>query len=271
MHNDRHNTFEGRSPWPEPQAAANDSKTLNMPLPPSSGTTDPAASASAARAPLRVMIADDSYLIREGLRQVLSFSDAVHVVGQYADAPTLLAAVDAAPPDVVVTDMRMPPTQTDEGMQIAQRLRETHPGLGVVVLSQHESADAASRLLDMGSTGRGYLLKDRIHDLDHIVSTITAVAAGECRIDARLIDQLLSRRRPKASSPLEQLTPRQREILADVACGKSNLAISREYGLTLRAVEKHVSEVFGRLGLATDETISRRVQATLLYLSHQTP
>ncbi len=218
---------------------------------------------------MRVVIADDSYLIREGLRQLLALAPQIRVVGQCVDAPSLLAAVDAEAPDVVITDIRMPPTQTDEGMQIARRLRQTHPTVGVVVLSQHESAIFAAELLDGGAAGRGYLLKDRIHDLDHLVSTITAVAAGECRIDARLVDELLSRQRRRQHSPLDELTPRQREIMADVAQGKSNLAIAREYDLTLRAVEKHVSEIFGRLGLANDESVSRRVQATLLYLAQR--
>ena len=220
-----------------------------------------------ARAGLRVVIADDSYLIREGLRQLLGMAPQIRVVGQCVDAPTLLAAVDADPPDVVITDIRMPPTQTDEGMQIAKRLRQTHPRIGVVVLSQHESAHYAAELLDSGAVGRGYLLKDRIHDLDHLVSTITAVAAGECRIDARLVDELVTRQRRHQHSPLEELTPRQREILGDIAAGRSNAAIAQQRGLTQRAVEKHVSEIFGRLGIANDETISRRVHATLLYLA----
>jgi DNA-binding NarL/FixJ family response regulator len=217
-----------------------------------------------------VFIADDSFLIREGLQQVLGLAPGIQVVGTYGDAPTLLAAVDADPPDVVVTDIRMPPTQTDEGMQIAARLRHTHPALGVVVLSQHESAQYAAELLAGGAAGRGYLLKDRIHDLDHIVSTLQAVAAGECRIDTRLIDELVAHRQ-RQTSPLQDLTPRQREILADVAQGKSNLAIAEDRSLTQRAVEKHVSEIFGRLGLGSDAAISRRVQATLLYLAQRQP
>jgi DNA-binding NarL/FixJ family response regulator len=215
---------------------------------------------------LRVAIADDSYLIREGLRQVLALSPELRVSGSYADAASLLAGVDDDPPDVVVTDMRMPPTFSDEGVRVAGHLRETHPGIGVVVLSQHESEELAARLLALGAGGRAFLLKDRIHDLDQLVSTIRAVARGECRIDARLVDGMLERQRRRSRSPLENLTPRQRDILADVAAGKSNLAIATERNVTLRAVEKHVSEIFGRLGLATDETSSRRVQATLLYL-----
>lgn len=220
-------------------------------------------------AALRVVIADDSYLIREGLRQVLALAPEIQVVGLYEDAPSLLTAVDANPPDVVVTDIRMPPTQTDEGIRIAERLRQTHPSVGVVVLSQHESAQYAAELLATGASGRGYLMKDRIHDLDHLVSTITAVAAGECRIDARLVDELVVKRRQRARSPLDELTPRQREILADIAEGKSNLAIARERHLTQRAVEKHVSEIFGRLGLTSDESISRRVHVALLFLARR--
>lgn len=217
--------------------------------------------------PIRVLIADDSYLIREGLSQLLAMSPAVTVVGTCADQPSLLAAVAADPPDVVITDIRMPPTQTDEGMQIAEQLRSTHPGVGVVVLSQHGHVRYAAQLLASGAAGRGYLLKDRIHDLDHLLSTIEGVAAGECRIDPQLIDALVATRRAKARSSLESLTPRQREILAAIAAGKSNLGIARDFGLTQRAVEKHVSEIFGRLGIANDEAISRRVQATLLYLA----
>ena len=232
----------------------------------SSNLALPCQSADAA---LRVIIADDSYLIREGLRQLLEMAPRICVVGLCVDAPSLLAAVDANPPDVVITDIRMPPSQIDEGMQIAKRLRQSHPKVGVVVLSQHESVQYAAELLALGAAGRGYLLKDRIHDLDHLVSTITAVANGECRIDARLVDELLAQQRSRKRSPIQDLTPRQRQIMADVAEGKSNLAIACDRNLSLRAVEKHVSEIFGRLGLASDEAISRRVHATLLYLSQR--
>lgn len=166
----------------------------------------------------------------------------------------------------MVLDIRLPPSFTDEGLRAAEVLRARHPDVGVVVLSQHGSAHSAARVLAGGSLGRGYLLKDRIHDLDHLVSTIEGVAAGECRIDPQLVDGLLVHRaRPRA--PLEALTPRQREILAVVAAGRSNLAIARHFGVTQRAVEKHVNEIFGRLGIANDESISRRVHATLLFLA----
>jgi DNA-binding NarL/FixJ family response regulator len=222
-------------------------------------------SATESAAPLRVVLADDSFLVRAGLAQLLSLSPQLQVVAQYGDAEGLRAAIDTDRPQVVVTDIRMPPTQTDEGMRLAEDLRHAHPGVGVVVLSQHGSARYAAQLLEGGAVGRGYLLKDRIHDLEQLVETIVAVAGGECRVDVRLIDSLLQRRRPRAS--VELLTPRQREILADIAAGHSNLGIAQKRGLTQRAVEKHVSEIFGRLGLANDEAISRRVCATLLYLA----
>lgn len=219
--------------------------------------------------PLRVLVADDAYLVREGLRQLLELSDAVVVVGGCVDEPETLAAVEADPPDVLVTDIRMPPTFSDEGIRIAELLRVTRPELGVVVLSQDGDVALAARLLQDGASGRGYLLKDRVHDLDHLVSTIVAVARGECRVDPGLVQQLVSRQQ-RPSSPLDSLTPRQRELLADVAEGKSNLAISRDRYLSLRAVEKHVSEIFGRLGITGDADVSRRVVATLLYLDAST-
>lgn len=215
--------------------------------------------------PVSIYIADDSFLFREGLAQVLAQAQGIRVAGLFAGPDSLLAAVDAAPPQVVLTDMRMAPTQTNEGMQIAERLRKSHPGVGVIVLSSHGSPRYAAELLVSGAGGRGYLLKDRVHDLDHLVSAIRAVAAGECRVDTQLIESLVSTRRQR--SPHEQLTPRQREILADIAGGLSNQGIAASRGLTLGAVEKHVSEIFSRLGLSSEEGISRRVHATLLYLS----
>lgn len=216
--------------------------------------------------PLRVLVADDAYLVREGLRQLLELTEAVVVVGGCVDEPQTLAAVEADPPDVLVTDIRMPPTLTDEGIRIAEKLRVTHPGVGIVVLSQDGDVAFAARLLKDGASGRGYLLKDRVHDLDHLVSTIVAVARGECRVDPCLVQQLVRQQHHHPSSLLDSLTPRQRELLADVAEGKSNLAISRDRFLSLRAVEKHVSEIFSRLGITGDADVSRRVVAALLYL-----
>jgi DNA-binding NarL/FixJ family response regulator len=213
------------------------------------------------------MIADDSFLIREGLAQLLALAPQVQVVARCADPEALLAAVDADPPDVVIVDVRMPPTLTDEGLRVAEQLRRTHPRVGVVVLSQHGNAHAAARVLAGGAAGRGYLLKDRIHDLEHLLSAIVGVAAGECRVDPQLVDSLVAGRRPQHGAPVEALTPRQREILAAIAAGKSNLAIARQFDVTQGAVEKHVNEIFSRLGIASDEAVSRRVHATLLYLA----
>jgi DNA-binding NarL/FixJ family response regulator len=219
-------------------------------------------------APVRVMVADDSYLIREGLAQLLGLAPEVRLVSRHGDPESLLAAVDADPPDVVIVDVRMPPTFSDEGLLVADRLRRTRPRTGVLVLSQHCTAQGAARLLAGGAAGRGYLMKDRIHDLAHLLSVIQGVAAGECRVDPELIDSLVAARRREVPGPFDALTPRQLEILAAIAAGKSNLAIARGFDITQGAVEKHVNEVFTRLGITNDESISRRVHASLLYLAH---
>lgn len=226
------------------------------------GVLDPVRPASG---PIRVALVDDSFLIREGLRQLLALSDDVLVVASCADVDDALASIGTTRPDVVVTDIRMPPTWSDEGLRLADRIRADHPEVGIVVLSQEGRVDVAAQLLHEGAAGRGYLLKDRIHDLDHLVSTIQAVARGECRIDHELVERLV-RRGTRAASPLADLTPRQRELLADIAEGKSNAAIARDRFLSLRAVEKHVSDIFAKLGVAGDPDLSRRVRATLVFL-----
>ncbi len=217
------------------------------------------------RAPIRVLLADDSYLIREGLKQLLSMSDAIAVVGSCTDEPSTIAAVAEVKPDVLLTDVRMPPTRTDEGVRISEKLRTSHPGVGVVLLSQTPSARIAAELVRHGAEGRGYLLKERVSDLAELVETLQAVAAGECRIDPTLVAGLVQSFDQEAHA-LDHLTPRQRELLADIAQGKSNQAIARDRFLTLRAVEKHVSEIFARLGISGDSDVSRRVRAALIYL-----
>ncbi len=213
------------------------------------------------------MLADDSFLIREGLAELLGLAPGVQLVSRHGDPDALLAAVDAAPPDVVIVDVRMPPKFIDEGLRVAEELRRTHPRVGVLVLSQHCTAHGVARLLAGGAADRGYLMKDRIHDLPHLLSAIEGVAAGECRVDPELIDSLVAVRRNQQGGPFDALTPRQREILATMAAGKSNLAIARTFDITQDAVEKHINEIFTRLGIANDASISRRVQATLLYLA----
>ncbi len=213
------------------------------------------------------MLADDSYLIREGLTQLLGLSAGVRLVSSHADAEALLAAVDASPPDVVIVDVRMPPRFTDEGLRVAERLRLTHPKVGVLLLSQQCTAHGAARLLTGGAAGRGYVLKDRIQDLPQLVSVIQELADGGCRVDPELIDSLVAARKSPPCAALDALTPRQREILAAIATGKSNLALAHAFDITRGAIEKHVNEIFARLGIANDESISRRVHATLLYLT----
>lgn len=218
---------------------------------------------------LKVWVVDDSFLIREGLRQLLGLSSELEIAGLFDQPAAVLQALQSDVPDVLVTDIRMPPSFSDEGLQLAQALRVRYPRLGVVLLSQTSNAEHAARLLENGASGRGYLLKDHIHDLDHLVSTLQAVARGECRIDPRLIDGLMATRERREA--LDLLTPRQQVILGEIAQGKSNAAIAEGQGVTLRAVEKHISELFSRLGLANDEAISRRVRATLMYLERNSP
>jgi len=220
--------------------------------------------------PVSVTLVDDSFLIREGLRHLLALSRSIEVLDSCPDVQSALAAIANNRPDVVITDIRMPPTWTDEGIQLAQQLFEQDPALGIVVLSQEGHVELAAQLLRDGARGRGYLLKDRIHDLEHLESTIVDVSRGECRIDPVLIEGLVQQRAP-SSSALDTLTPRQRQLLTDIAEGKSNSAIAQERYLSLRAVEKHVSEIFTKLGISSDPSVSRRVRATLMYLQEVAP
>jgi DNA-binding NarL/FixJ family response regulator len=218
-------------------------------------------------APLRVALADDSFLLREALVHVLDAADGIEVVATCGDRDTLYAAVDAERPDVVVTDIRMPPDSRDEGLQVADRLRDTHPEIGVVVLSQYADPSYGLALLDRGSDGRAYLLKDRIRYRGQLVSAIETVARGGSMIDAKVIDALISARSAAESSPLSELTPRELEILSFVARGHSNQAIADELVLTKRAVEKHINAIFLKLSLQDALDVSRRVKAALIYLA----
>jgi DNA-binding NarL/FixJ family response regulator len=218
-------------------------------------------------APLRVVLADDSYLLREALLRVLEEADSIDVVATCGDRDTLYAAVDEQRPDVVVTDIRMPPGSSDEGLQVADRLRDTHPGTGVVVLSQFAEPQYGLKLLDRGSDGRAYLLKDRIRYRGQLVSAIETVARGGSMIDAKVIDALITARTAAENSPLTELTPRELEILSFVARGHSNQAIADALVLTKRAVEKHINAIFLKLGLQDALDVSRRVKAALIYLA----
>jgi DNA-binding NarL/FixJ family response regulator len=218
---------------------------------------------------MRVVLADDSYLLRQALAHVLADAEGIDVVAACGDRDALLRAVDAERPDVVVTDIRMPPTGTDEGLQVAAALRRSHPRVGVVVLSQFAEPRYGIALLEEGSDGRAYLLKERVQSRGQLVAAIEAVAAGGSVVDAKVIDGLIAERRRAERSPLGELTPRELEILAHVARGRSNQAIADELVLTKRAVEKHINAIFLKLGLAATADVSRRVKAALIYLAEQ--
>jgi len=218
---------------------------------------------------IKVALAEDNVLLREGVSRLVSANEEFELVGTAADLPQLLALVGEQHPDVVVTDIRMPPTETDEGIQAAAWLREHHPGVGVVVLSQYVGPAYAMALLEHGSAGRAYLLKERIRDRGELIGAIESVARGGSVIDPMIVDVLIQARSRVANSRLSQLTPRERELLAEIASGKSNGAIAKSLTLTKRAVEKHVNSIFSKLDLPATEDLSRRVKATLIYLAEE--
>jgi DNA-binding NarL/FixJ family response regulator len=216
---------------------------------------------------LRLAIADDSYLIREGVRRLLEKGSEVEVVAVCEDSHTLLEAVDRESPDVVLSDIRMPPFREREGIRVAAQLRETHPAIGVVILSQYADPSLALELFESGSEGRAYLLKERIGNRDELVAAIQAVADRRSVVDPKIIDLLIAERSRSAASPLDELTAREREVLAEVAAGRSNAAIAGSLFLTKRAVEKHINAIFMKLNLRESEDTSRRVKAALIYLA----
>ena len=212
---------------------------------------------------MRAVIAEDSVLLREGVARILDDAG-VEVVGQCATAEELLRTVRGADPDVAIIDIRLPPTHNDEGMRAALEIREAHPSVGVLVLSQYVELGLALKLLAESADGAGYLLKDRIGDVDEFVEAVRRVAAGGSALDPIIVSTLLSRRR--RDDPLSLLTPREREVLELMATGSSNQGIADRLVITLRAVEKYVSSIFGKLGLPSSSSESRRVLAVLMYL-----
>lgn len=215
-----------------------------------------------------VVIAEDDLLVREGVLRVLAAADDVEVLDACGDRDALLAAVEHHRPDVVVTDIRMPPTRRDEGLEVARRLRRDHPGLGVVVLSAHAEPAYALTLLEDGSHGRAYLLKEHIARADQLVGAIHEVARGGSVIDPAVVEALVEDRVRARRSPLAALTPRELQILGEIAKGRSNAAIAAELVLTKRAVEKHVNAILAKLALPVqDEAVDRRVRAALLFLA----
>jgi DNA-binding NarL/FixJ family response regulator len=219
------------------------------------------------RVPIRIVLAEDQYLVREGLRRLLESREDLEVASACADLDSLLAAVEAEQPDVVVTDIRMPPGNTDEGIQAATRLRETNPEVGVVVLSQYAVPTYMLTLLEGGSEGRAYLLKERVNDLDQIVAAIHAVADGGSAFDPKVVEALVAENARSEESPLNELTARERDVLREMAEGKNNAAIAEALVLTERSVEKVIHSIFLKLGLRWETAVHKRVKAVVLYLA----
>jgi DNA-binding NarL/FixJ family response regulator len=220
---------------------------------------------------IRVVVAEDSLIVREGIQQLLAASPSVDVVAAYGELEAVLEAVEQDPPDVILTDIRMPPSNSDEGIRLANHLSESRPSIGVVVLSQYAEPSYVLALLENGSDRRGYLLKERIHDRGHLVSAIDTVARGGSSIDPKVVEVLVEAKDRADRSPLSDLTPRERDVLAEMAQGKSNAAIADSLVLTKRAVEKHINSIFTKLGLAASEDVSKRVKATLMFLAETSP
>ena len=213
------------------------------------------------------MAAEDSFVVREFLASALEAAPEVELVAVCSDRHELDEAMLSQHPDVLVTDIRMPPSGSEEGIQVAMALRESDPEIGVVVLSQYAEPAYAVKLLEAGSGRRAYLLKERIRNRDQLIGAIEAVASGGSVIDPQIVEVLIEARAKRVSSPLAELTARERELLAEIASGKSNGAIAEKLVLTKRAVEKHVNSIFSKLGLPEDRDVSRRVKATLIYLA----
>jgi DNA-binding NarL/FixJ family response regulator len=216
---------------------------------------------------VRVVLGEDNLIVREGVRQLLEIDPDLEIVAAVGDSDSLRDACERERPDVVITDIRMPPTETDEGIRIAAELRETHPEIGVVVLSQFSDPVYALALLEHGSDGRAYLLKERVHNRAELTAAVRAVAEGGSMIDSKIVDGLVRARSEAERSPLSELTSREREVLSEIAQGKSNSAIAASLFLTKRAVEKHINAIFLKLGLADAEDVSKRVAAALILLS----
>jgi DNA-binding NarL/FixJ family response regulator len=216
---------------------------------------------------IRIVLAEDQYLVREGLRRLLEAQDGLEVVSVCGDLESLLAQVDAERPDVVVTDIRMPPGNLDEGIQAATRLRGTNPGVGVVVLSQYVSPGYLPALLAGGSQRRAYLLKERVKDIDQLVAAIHDVADGGSVFDPKVVEALVAENARSEDSPLNDLTPRERDVLREMAEGKNNAAIAATLVLTERSVEKVIHSIFLKLGLTWEPAVHKRVKAVVLYLA----
>ena len=215
--------------------------------------------------PLRVVVADDDYLVRGGIAALLGELNDVEVVATVRGVEALYAAVEQHTPNVVLTDIRMPPSWEDEGIRAARRIRREHPDVGVVVLSQHAEAEYAMALLEQGVDGMGYLLKERVGDVADLMNALTTVASGGSVIDPKVVEELVGGQRSDPS-PVARLTERETEVLREMATGKNNAAVARALYLSERAVEKHINAVFSKLGLSEEADVTRRVMAVLAFL-----
>ena len=220
-----------------------------------------------AMATIRVVLAEDNALLREGISRIIDGESDLDLVGRAADLPELLGLIESTSPDVVVTDIRMPPTGTDEGIQAASWLRENRPDVGVVVLSQYKTPSYALALLETGSAGRAYLLKEHVAGADELAQAVRIVAQAGSMIDPQVVDELIEAKSSRRKSDLSWLTPRESEILSEMATGKSNAAIAASLQVSERAVEKHTNSIFSKLGLSEERDVNRRVKAVLVYLS----
>ncbi len=216
---------------------------------------------------IRVALAEDNALLREGIARIIDAEADFELVGRAADLPQLLILIETESPQVVVTDIRMPPTGTDEGIQAASWLREHKPGVGVVVLSQYKTPSYALALLETGSAGRAYLLKEHVAGADELAQAVRIVAQEGSMIDPQIVDELIEAKSSRRKSDLSWLTPRESEILGEMATGKSNAAIAASLQVSERAVEKHTNSIFSKLGLSEERDVNRRVKAVLVYLS----
>lgn len=216
---------------------------------------------------LRVIVAEDSILVREGLVGLLASIPDVEVVAVCSDLDELLTAVATVAADVVLTDIRMPPSHTDEGIRAARQLRDSHPELGVVVLSQFVDPAYALDLLADGTSGRAYVLKDHIDDVRRLERAITTVAAGGSLVDDDVVEMLVRSRRRAVDSPLEALSPRELDVLTEMATGVTNASIAERLGVSMHSVEKHSNAIFSKLHLSEDEGVNRRVRAVLMFLA----
>ena len=216
--------------------------------------------------PLRVVLADDNYLVREGITALLAEVEAIELVESVGDPQSLLKSVREHQPDAVLTDIRMPPTHTTEGIDAAKQIRAEHPSIGVVVLSQYVEEDYALALLSDGVAGLGYLLKERVSDIAELVRALDDVARGGSALDPKVVEGLMMRKSGEASSPLRGLTDKERTVLEQMASGRTNASISRTLYMSERSVEKHISAVFLKLGLDDEGESNRRVMAVLAFV-----